>query len=230
MKEFAWSFSALTRFENCAKQYYHLSVAKDFKDEDTEFSAEGKDIHLAMYGRVIKNRPLPLNLRWLEPTAAKFVGLPGETSGELKFAISRQMAPLPYFDPGVFVRVVVDLLNVRPRGDGLVGGAGERGTIVDWKTGKPKPGFAQLELSAAVLSRHVPEIEEFRLVYVWLQHPKTPPSYKVVTKQDLIGVWNDFLPRVAKIEQALKTTDFPARPSGLCRYCPVTSCPNWKPR
>ena len=54
MKEFAWSFSALTRYEQCPKQYYHLNVAKDFKDEDTEFSASGKETHLALYHRVVK--------------------------------------------------------------------------------------------------------------------------------------------------------------------------------
>ena len=218
MKEFAWSFSALTRYENCPKQYFHISVAKDFKDEDSSFSADGKDIHQGLYNRICKGRPLPLNYRYLEKTAAKFVGLPGYTSGELKFAMARDFSPVQYFDSSVFVRVVVDLLNVR----------GDTALVVDWKTGKPKPGFTQLELSAAVLSTHLPEIETFKLAYVWLQSKKVSPH--TIKKADLVGVWNDLLPRVAKIESALRTTDFPAKPSGLCRYCPVTSCVHWKPR
>lgn len=217
-KEFAWSFSALTRYENCPKQYYHISVAKDVKDEDSDFSASGKEIHTALYRRVVHGQLLPLNYRYLESTAVKFVGLPGETSGELKFAMARNFSPVEYFANTVFVRVVVDLLNVR----------GSQALVVDYKTGKVQPGFTQLELTAAVLSTHLPEIETFKLVYVWLKDRKV--TTRSILKSDLVGVWNGLLPRVAKIESALKTTDFAAKPSGLCRYCPVTLCPHWKPR
>jgi PD-(D/E)XK nuclease superfamily len=218
VKEFAWSFSALMRYESCPKQYYHINVIKDVKDEDTEFSADGKAIHQGLYRRICQGEKLPLNYRYLEPTAIKFVGMPGDTSGELKFAATRRFAPVQYFDPSVFVRVVVDLLNVR----------GTTALLVDWKTGKPKSGFTQLELSAAVLSCHLPEIETFKLAYVWLQNRKV--TSHSVSKADLVSVWNNLLPRVAKIEEAIKTTNFPAKPSGLCRYCPVKSCPHWKPR
>ncbi len=218
MKEFAWSFSALTRYENCPKQYYHVSVIKDVKDEDSSFSAEGQDIHKGMYNRICKGKSLPLNYRYLESTAAKFVGLPGETSGELRFAMSRDFRPVQYFDDSVFVRVVVDLLNVRgPKG-------GDTALVVDWKAGKVKPGFTQLELSAAVLSTHLPEIENFKIAYVWLQHNKV--THDKLTKSSMVRIWNNLLPRVAKIEAAIKTTDFPAKPSGLCKYCPVRSCPH----
>lgn len=213
-KEFAWSFSALTRFENCAKAYYHINVIKDVKDEDSSFSEDGQIIHKGLYDRVCKGKPLPLNYRYLESTAAKFVGLPGETSGELKFAMSRDFRPVQYFDDSVFVRVVVDLLNVR----------GSSAIIIDWKTGKPKPGFTQLELIAAVLSTHLPEIEDFKTAYVWVQHNKVSPNN--LKKSSMVRVWNELLPRVAKIEAAIKTTDFPAKPSGLCKYCPVRACPH----
>lgn len=216
MKSFAWSFSALDRYENCPKAYYHINLIKDVKDEDSSFSEEGQIIHKGMHGRICKGRPLPLNYRYLEATAAKFVGLPGDTSGELRFAMARDFTPVQYFDDSVFVRVVVDLLNVR----------GTQALIVDWKTGKPKPGFTQLELSAAVLSTHLPEIETFKLAYVWLQHKKISPHE--LKKSEMVNVWNNLLPRVAKIEEAIKTTTFPAKPSGLCKYCPVRACPHNK--
>jgi hypothetical protein len=218
VKEFAWSFSALEMYENCPKQFYHVRVIKDAKDEDNDFSAEGRIQHQAMYDRIIKGKLLPLNYRYLETTAAKFVGLPGDTSGELKFAMARDFSPASYFDSSVFVRVVVDLLNVR----------GDRAFIVDWKTGKPKPWSIQLDLTAAVLSTHLPEIETFDLAYVWLKDPKTKPTHQRRSKADLLGVWNTLLPRVAKIEAALKTTTFPAKASGLCKYCPVVACPHNK--
>ena len=215
-REFAWSFSALTRYENCPKQYYHVNVIKDVKDEDSSFSADGQIIHKGMYERITKGKPLPLNYRYLESTAAKFVGLPGDTSGELKFAMARDFQPTSYFDQSVFVRVVVDLLVV----------AGKRAIIIDWKTGKPQPWSIQLDLTAAVLSTHLPEIETFDLAYVWLKDTKIPPTRSRRTKSSMVEVWNNLLPRVAKIEAAIKTTDFPAKPSGLCKYCPVRSCPH----
>jgi hypothetical protein len=213
-KEFSWSYSALENYRNCPKKYYHLAVAKDVKDEDSTFAAEGRDIHVALYNRVVKGQKLPLNLRYLERVATRFVGLPGETSGELKFAMSRRFEATEYFAPTVFVRVVVDLLNVQ----------NDEALIVDWKTGKVKPGFEQLEICAGVLSSHLPEINRFKLAYVWLKGPEI--TSKVITKADLPGVWNAVLPQVAKIEEAKLTTNFPARPSPLCAYCPVRSCPH----
>ncbi len=215
-KEFAWSFSALTRYENCPRQYYEINVLKRVKDEDSSYSEEGQIQHKAMYERITKGKPLPINYRYLEATAAKFVGLPGDTSGELKFAMARDFSPVSYFDDRVFVRVVVDLLNIR----------GNRAFVVDWKTGKPQPWSVQLDLTAAVLSAHLPEIETFDLAYVWLKDTKIKPTREKRLKSDLVGVWNNLLPRVAKIEAAIKTTDFPAKPSGLCRFCPVRSCPH----
>lgn len=214
MKKFAWSFSALSRYESCPKQYWHMNVSKDVKDEDSEFAAEGRAIHEALFARCVKGLALPLNLRWLEPVAAKFVGLPGDSSGELKFAMSRNFEPQPYFGSDVFVRVVVDFLNVQ----------GPTALVVDWKTGKVKPDFTQLKLTAAVLSTHLPEIETFKMAYVWVQHKQVSPL--VLQKAQLLEVWNDLLPRVAKIEQAIKDTTFPARKSGLCGWCRVAVCPN----
>ena len=213
-KEFAWSFSALDRFRNCPKQYWHISVAKDVKDEGSSFSVEGQEVHGALYRQVVKGEKLPLNLRYLERVAARFVGLPGDTSGELKFAMSRRFEPVEYFAPSTFVRVVVDLLNVRDN----------EALIVDWKTGKVKPGFEQLEITAGVVSTHLPEIEKFKLAYVWLRGPEI--TTKTITKAELAGAWNNVLPQVAKIEDAIKMTNFPAKPSGLCAYCPVKSCPH----
>lgn len=213
-KEFAWSFSALERFNNCPKQYWHISVQKDVKDEDSSFSADGQLIHSALYRRVVRGDKLPLNLRYLEGVAARFVGLPGDTSGELKFAMSRDFRPVDYFNNRVYVRVVVDLLNVRD----------DTAIVVDWKTGKVKPGFTQLELTAGVLATHLPEIKTFKLAYVWLKDTKI--TSETISRDDLNKTWNEILPKVNKIEQAIKTTEFPARPSGLCAYCPVRSCPH----
>jgi PD-(D/E)XK nuclease superfamily protein len=217
-KPFAWSFSALTRYENCPKQYFHLNVAKDFKDEDSEWAADGKIIHDGLYGRVVKGKPLPLPIRHMEPMAAKFANAEGEKHGEMKLALNRKFEPVDFFAPDVWVRSVVDLLIIREN----------KGIIVDWKTGKVKDDFTQLMLTAGVLSRYMPELDIFEMVYVWTKSREV--TRKNITLSRLTEMWNGLLPRVGKIEDSIRTTTFPARESGLCRYCPVRTCPHWQSR
>lgn len=225
MKPFAWSYSALTTYEQCPKKYFHLYVAEKgspdrVKDADSGFSAEGKEIHDAMKKRVIDGVTLPLQMRHFEKTAAKFSVAIGEKHGEMKLALTREFEPCGYFDPGVFVRVVIDLAIVQAKPAIAI--------VVDWKTGKVKDDPTQMALNAAVLSRWMPEIKLFKTVYVWLaSNNLTPKNYTV---NDFTAVWNDLLPRVAKIEQARKTTTFPAKEGPLCGWCPVKSCPHYKDR
>lgn len=218
-KPFAWSYSALGRYESCPKQYYHINLIKDVKDEygDSEAGAEGNAIHAALFRRVTKGDSLPLPLRHLEPMAAKFANAPGEKHGELKLALNRDFEPTDFFASDVYLRAIIDLAIVR----------GSRAIVVDWKTGKIKDDFTQLSMSAAVLAQYMPELETFDLAFVWLKHKNI--SRQSYTKHDLKRVWADLIPRAQRVELALKTTDFPAKKSGLCKgYCRVTKCPNWE--
>lgn len=218
MKPFTWSFSALTTYELCGKKYFHLYVAKDVKDEDSSFSADGKIVHDAMKGRVCDNKPLPLQLRNYEKIAARFAAIDGEKHGEMKLAVNRKFEPVGYFDPDVFVRVVIDLAIVQDKS----------AIVVDWKTGKVKDDPTQMGLNAAVLARWMPEIGLFKTMYVWLRDSHITPKNYTISK--FTDVWNDLLPRVAKMEEARKTTNFPAKPNGLCGWCPVKQCPHFKDR
>lgn len=217
MKKLAWSFSALSVFKTCKKKFYHLKVAKDVKDGDSEAAAEGKAVHDAMYKRVLKGVALPINLRQHEKVAARFADVKcNDRQGELKLCLNEKFEPVDWFAKDAWVRAVVDLLII----------IGKKAILVDWKTGKRKDEFDQLELSAALLSRYMPEIEEFQLVYVWLRDGEiTPPV--TIEKADMKSVWLKFLPQVNEIEAARRTTEFPATPSGLCGWCPVENCPHW---
>ena len=215
----AWSYSVLSMFEQCRKKYYHIKIAKDVKDGDSSFAAEGKEIHNAMFKRVMKGETLPLSLRHYEKWAAAFERRPGEKHGEIKLCLNNKFEPVAWFAPDAWVRAVIDLLIIN---NGTA-------TIVDWKTGKVRVDWTQLRLTAAIVSRLMPEIEKFNLVFVWLNADKvSTPESGALFKQELKSVWADLLPRVKAIEVAKKTTDFPATSNGLCRYCPVTSCPHWE--
>ncbi len=215
MKKQAFSFSVLDMFESCAKKYYHLKILKDVKDSDSQASRDGKFIHDALYKRVCDNKPLPVPLRYMDAMAQRFVDTPGEKYGEMRLALNDTFEPRDFFAKDVWVRAVVDLLIVR---DG-------HAIIVDWKTGKRKDRFDQLKLSAAILSRFMPEIESFKIVFVWLKNNEI--SSEDMLKQDMRQVWLDVMPRAEKINEAKATTTFPANPTPLCGWCPVEACPHW---
>jgi len=219
-KPFAWSYSALGRYENCPKQYYHINYKKDVKDEygDSEAGGEGNAIHAALFKRVTKGHPLPLPLRQYERVAARFAEAVGEKHGELKLALTRDFEPTDFFANDVYLRAIIDLAIVRKT----------HAIVVDYKTGKVRPDFTQLAMSAAVLAQYMPELETFDLAYVWLKHNNI--SQQRVVRDDFKKIWADLIPRATRIETARKTDDFPAKPSGLCGYCPVKHCPNWKER
>lgn len=213
-----WSFSTLSMFEQCRKKFYHLKVAKDVKDSDSSFSHEGKEVHDAMFKRVIKGVKLPLPIRHYERWAAAFEKRPGEKHGEMKLCLNNKFEPVDWFAKDAWVRAVVDLLIID----------GTTAIIVDWKTGKVRLDWTQLRLAAAVLSRLMPEIDDFKLIFVWLRENKM--HSETLTRGQVKGVWNELLPRVKAIEVAKKTTEFPATESGLCRYCPVEQCPHHQDR
>lgn len=223
MKPFTWSYSALMNYELCGKKYYHLNVAERghpdrVVDADSSFAEDGKVVHDAMRHRVCNSKPLPLPMRHFERLAAPFANAQGEKHGEMKLALTRNFEPCDYFAPDVWVRVVIDLAIIR----------GRIGIVVDWKTGKVKDDFTQMGLNAAVLARWMPELDLFRTSYVWLQSGKLSP--RVYSKEDITGVWNDLLPRVAKMEKDRAMLNLPARENKLCGWCPVHQCPHYKAR
>jgi hypothetical protein len=223
MKPFTWSYSALMNYEQCGKKYYHLNVAEKghpdrVVDADSSFAEDGKIVHEALKARVISDKPLPLPMRHFERLAKPFANAPGDKHGEMKLALTREFEPCDYFAPNVWVRVVIDLAIIR----------GRVGIVVDWKTGKVKDDFTQMGLNAAVLSRWMPELDLLRTSYVWLQAGKLSP--KIYSLEDLTGVWNNLLPRVAKMEQDRARLNLPAKQSKLCGWCPVSQCPHYKAR
>lgn len=214
--KFAWSFSALSTYRQCAKKYFHLRVAKDVKDDDSQFAGEGKLIHDALKKRVIGDVALPIELRHLEKMAAKLANARGEKRGELQLAINADFEPVDWFAKDAWCRAIIDLL-ILPKPDTAL--------IIDYKTGKRKDEFEQLKLCAAVLSAFMPEIEHFKLVYLWTKSRQmTPPL--VMEKHHMQGVWSDVMPQLDEIAAAMRTTSFPATQSPLCGWCPVKQCPH----
>jgi hypothetical protein len=97
----------------------------------------------------------------------------------------------------------------------------------DWKTGKVKNDTQQLQLSSAILMHTHDDIQKVTSGYIWLAANKiTDEKFK---RDDLPAIWQEFLPRVARMERAFEQDEWKKHPSGLCRgWCPVKSCAHCK--
>ena len=60
-------------------------------------------------------------------------------------------------------------------------------------------------------------------MFLWLKDKAVDKEH--FKRSDIGAIWSRFLPRVERLEKAVKDGDFPPKPSGLCKkWCPVTTC------
>jgi PD-(D/E)XK nuclease superfamily len=225
-KKFSWSWTKLKNFRSCPKRHYHLEIAKDIREEESEAILWGKKFHDAMAKRIDKGTALPPTMSRYERWPALMykhklegrLGNSAEVKVELKLAMDEEFRPTEWFDGATWFRAVVDVLY-------LAYWKAEAAAI-DWKTGgKIEPEFEQLALTSQVIFAHHPDIEKVHTAYQWAAHDTE--TLKAYTRDDMMGLWNKLLPEVRQMEEAARTLTYPPKPSGLCiRYCPVVSCPH----
>jgi hypothetical protein len=215
-KPFAWSYSALKNYETCAKRYYHYNVVKDVYEPETPQLAEGNALHKAFADRLARGTPLPIGLRIHEKMLSRLAaGAKTELAVEQKMAITSGFQPCAYMAKDVWLRGQIDVMRVL---------GGDTAAVIDWKNGQPKEDFTQLQINAALVFAHMPEINTVRSSLLFVQHDR--PEFEVFYREGLVDIWNDLLPRVRALEAARKQQEYPPKPSGLCKkYCMVTSCP-----
>jgi hypothetical protein len=213
----AWSYSRLKNFETCPKRHYHYDIAKDVHEPESEQLRAGNDLHKHFEDRLKRRAPLPLGYTQYEPLLAKIVDAPGVLSTEGKLAITGDFQPSAYFGKQVWFRTVVDAIKVNE----------EIASIFDWKNGKPKEDITQLQLMAATVFVHQPQVERIKAGLIFVTHDHVETAEFV--RGDQAEIWSEILPRVRVMQRAVQKQDFPPKPSGLCRnYCGVKSCPFWR--
>jgi hypothetical protein len=206
----AWTFSQLEKFETCPKQFYHVRVAKDIVEPQTEATLWGSRVHTAMEDRIRDGTPLPEGMEQWEGFAKQICAMPGEKLAEEKMALDKSFQPADW--DNAWTRGIADMLIVH----------GNKAATLDYKTGKRKLTH-QLMLYAAYTFAYYPEVETVTTGFVWLRDKKI--DRETFTRADIPTIWGTFLPKVRKLEIAYEKDKWMARPSGLCRnYCSVKSC------
>lgn len=209
----AWSYTALTSFETCPRKHYHTRIAKDVPDPPGAEAQWGTRVHKYLEDRIKLGTPLPESTRQYEPYAQRIANTRGDVITERKVAVTKDLKPTDFFAEDVWCRGIFDLTIVRE--DHVI--------ILDWKTGKRRPGSDQLDLFAALARQLHPEASRITTGFVWLKAQKI--DKETWRPCDLDDVWAGFVRRATRLEQAVETNSFDPKPNGLCRrYCPVRSC------
>ena len=210
-KPVAWSYTSLTAFETCPFRYYVTRVSKEVIEPPNETTIWGNEVHKAFELHVKDAKPMPASMEKWAPLAAKLRMTPGEKLVEQKLCINRDFKPTSWFAKDAWCRGVVDLA-VRKDHEKIV--------AFDYKTGKHKPDSHQMQLFAGLMFAHYPAAQVVDTAFIWLKDNKT--DQERYTRDDVPVIWQEFVPRVQRVEEAHVANRWPKKPSGLCRaWCPV---------
>lgn len=206
------SYSSINMFENCPLRYYRQRILKDVKDEGGEAAHYGTAVHEALEFRLKESRKLPRHLESCEPLcgAIESLATDGEVHAELELGLTKNLKPCEFMADDVWIRGIIDALVIRNDGTAYA---------FDWKTGKRRTDSFQLKLSAGFLFRHFPMVDQVSTGYIWLKDGTI--DREVFKREDEVLIWKDIIVRIKRIEQALSKDVWPAKPSGLCRFCPA---------
>lgn len=222
------SFSRLSTFESCPAKFDYLYVTKSVKDKDNEFTIYGTRVHevLESYGRSRTNATLTaqaqLALDHPTPDISKHfplvdraVAAGGDIYFEHQMAITRERKPCDWFSPDVWIRGIADVLIVN----------GVRAWCLDWKTGKPKDNPTQLQLFAALIYAHFPQVDQVKTSFIWLNHDSTTDA--TYGRHMEPHLWLALEPRFARVQEAVDLGVYKTKPSPLCKWCPARAlCPD----
>lgn len=214
----AWSYSSMKQYITCPKQYYHLRVAKDYEDKQSnEVTAYGTAFHLAAEEYVRDNKELPPAFCFAKQYLDALKGLRGDKYCEYKMGLTADLVPCEFFAPDIWLRGIADLLIIN----------GDKAYVLDYKTGKSAKyaDTSQLELLALMVFKHFPEVTYVKAGLLFVI-ANTYVDAKYYRKNEST-TWATWLAKYATLAAAHRNNRWNPRPSGLCkRHCIIEECPH----
>lgn len=204
------SYSSIKLFENCPLRYYRQRIVKDVSDPGGEASKYGERIHALLEAR-LKGSGLDPEAEQYEPLCASVERLAsrGSLHIEHELVLTENLTATGWWDADAWLRSKLDVLVI-------IGGDA---VVMDWKTGKRRADQFQMQLFAAQVFQHFPEVQRVKTSLVWLKSMEMDTEH--YERTDTNAIWADVLKRINRIHEAYEHANWPARPSGLCRYCPA---------
>jgi RecB family exonuclease len=226
------SFSRLSTFENCQAQFDYLYVSKRVQNMSNEASDYGDRVHkvleaygLALVAGTAAARGMAAleddtleNKQTLErwgPLVEKITSRNGDKYFEHQMSVNRQLQPVDWFAKDVWIRSIADVLVID----------GDTAYCLDYKTGKVKDNPTQLQLFAAMVMWHYPQVNTVKTSFIWLRFDEvTNAKYE---RRFLDSLWRALEPRFDKVQEVIDLGVFKAKPSGLCPWCAAKGfCPD----
>lgn len=205
------SYSSIKLFENCPYRYFRQRIVKDVKDEGGDASKAGERIHKMMEDRLKDKTPLPEEAASHENLcqAVEVMSKNNTLLVEAELVLDENLKPTEWWAPNAWLRSKLDVLVL----------AGSTAVVLDWKTGRRRADPFQMELSAVQVFRHYPDVEKVRTSLVWMKSKEM--DTKTYPRKESNAIWADVIARIRRIYDAYDDEFWPAKPSGLCNYCPV---------
>ena len=212
-----WSFSRIKSFEQCPKKFYHLKVAKDYKEPETEAMLYGTAVHEAAEEYIRDGKPLPPEYEYIKAPLDSLNMKQGEKLCEYEMGLTADLEPCGFWDDEVWYRGIADLV--------ILDKENKVAWVIDYKTSKSAryADKGQLELMALAIFKHFPDVETVRggLLFVVCNELVRDKYYK----EDEPDMWAKWMADFTRMEQAWKKDVWNAHQSGLCkRHCIVTEC------
>lgn len=203
------SYSSIKLYENCPLRYFRQRIVKDVVDEGGEASKYGERIHAFLEKR-LKGAGIEQEVEQYEPLCVSVERLAkgGELHIEKELVLTENLTPTGWWDSDAWLRSKLDVLVIR----------GADAVVMDWKTGKRNADQFQMQLFAAQVFKHYPEVQRVKTSLVWLKTMEMDTEQ--YNRVNINEVWAEVMRRIRRIHDSLEHDKWPARPSGLCRYCP----------
>jgi hypothetical protein len=220
---FPWSYSAIKTFDQCPKKYYHLKVAKDVKDSYGEAARYGNLVHEAAENRIKDGTVIPDKFNVITPFVTVLEEIQGNKFPELQLGVKKTdegYAPCDFDDPDAWYRGIADLVIIN----------GTTAHLIDYKTGKNSKyaDMKQLDLLAGALFVLRPDLEVIKSALLYVVTKDFFPRKHTVDRRD--AYLSVFKEQLDDLEMCTKMDVWNPKTSGLCGWCPVTSCEHWKQR
>lgn len=211
------SYSSIKLYENCPFRYFRQRIVKDVVDEGGEASKYGERIHQYLELRLKQDGLLPQEVAHYEPLCASVerIAKGGELHIEKELVLNDNLTPTGWWDADAWLRSKLDILVIN----------GEEAVVMDWKTGKRNPDFFQMQIFAAQVFKHYPDVVRVKTSLVWLKTMEM--DTEIYNREQVNDVWAEIMKRIQRIHKSLEFDNWPMRPSGLCRFCPARhDCPS----
>jgi len=212
------SFSGMKEFDNCARKYYQVRVLKAYPHEDSTATLYGKEVHLACEEYIRDGKDLGGHARF-KPLLDKLNSYPGIKYTELVMSVDGKGQCLAFDDEGGTFRGIADLVIIH----------GNLARVIDYKTGKatyPEP--KQLELMALMVFAKFPAVMTVKGALIFMLHDVLVK--REYHRSEFTHILEQWMAKRDKIMACADIGVWNPNPTGLCSWCPHTSCEHWKPK